>query len=295
MNTWKADAALVGNTLIWGATFVLVKDALQHVSPMVYIALRFTLAAVVMFLAYGRALQRKSVLAGTIAGVFLFLGYFFQTTGLQYTTPSKSAFYTSLSIPLVPFLGSLVYQKAPRWMEVAGIVVATLGMLMLTAEGSRLSWDKGSLLSIACAVAFAAHIVTVGYFADRASFETVAVTQITVVAVLASLSFRFVETPVLHWTGEAVTAILVTALLGTALAFTIQAWAQQHTTATRTALIFALEPVWAWLTSWWLLGERLSGKARLGGVLILGGVLLVELKREKDVKHPSVRAVSPEV
>jgi drug/metabolite transporter (DMT)-like permease len=295
VKTWKADLALVGNTIIWGATFVLVKDALADVSPMLFLALRFALAAVVLALLYGRKVQRASLRDGAIAGVLLFLGYLFQTTGLLYTTPSKSAFYTSLSIPMVPLLGSLVYRSAPRWNEVAGIAVASTGMILLTTEGSRVAWDRGSLLSFFCAVAFAGHIVAVGKFSDRANFETLAVMQILTAAVLAGVSFRLIDTVKLRWTGPVVAAVLVTALLATALAFTIQAWAQQHTTATRTALIYTLEPVWACVTSWLLRGERLSGVAWVGGLLILVGVLLVEVKRSAGQKHQSIRVVSPEV
>ncbi len=295
MRTWKADLALLGNTVIWGVTFVLVKDALHDVSPLVYLALRFTLAAIVLGLVYGRKLKRASLRDGAIAGVFLFLGYLFQTTGLQYTSPSKSAFYTSLSIPMVPLLASLVYRSAPKWMEVAGIVVATGGMLLLTTEGSRIVWDRGSLLSLLCAVAFAGHIVAVGYFAERSSFETIAVMQVTTAALLAAVSIPFLEHARLKTSLVVVVAVVVTALLATALAFTVQAWAQQITTSSRTALIYTLEPVWAWITSWALTGERLSAPGALGGLLILGGVLLVELKRQNSPEHPSVRAVSPEV
>ncbi len=114
MKTWRADLALLANTLIWGATFVLVKDALRDVSPMVYLALRFTLAGAALLLIYSRKIRRDSLRNGAIAGFFLFLGYLFQTTGLQYTTPSKSAFYTSLSIPLVPLLSRYpLSQTAP--------------------------------------------------------------------------------------------------------------------------------------------------------------------------------------
>ena len=295
MRTWKADLALLGNTVIWGVTFVLVKDALHDVSPLVYLALRFTLAAIFLGLVYGRKLKRASLRDGAIAGVFLFLGYLFQTTGLQYTSPSKSAFYTSLSIPMVPLLASLVYRSAPKWMEVAGIVVATGGMLLLTTEGSRIVWDRGSLLSLLCAVAFAGHIVAVGYFAERSSFETIAVMQVTTAALLAAVSIPFLEHARLKTSLVVVVAVVVTALLATALAFTVQAWAQQITTSSRTALIYTLEPVWAWITSWALTGERLSAPGALGGLLILGGVLLVELKRQNSPEHPSVRAVSPEV
>ncbi len=168
-------------------------------------------------------------------------------------------------------------------------------MLLLTTDGSRIVWDRGSLLSFLCAVAFACHIVAVGFFAETSSFETIAAVQVVTAAVLASITFPFLETPRLHWTPRVVAAVAVTALLATALAFTLQAWAQQHTTATRTALIYTLEPVWAWITSWALTGERLSAIAVTGGLLILAGVLLVELKREASSAHPNVRAVSPEV
>jgi drug/metabolite transporter (DMT)-like permease len=295
VRTWKADVALLGNTLIWGVTFVLVNDALRDVSPMVYLALRFSLAAVLLALIYARKLKRDSLVSGAIAGVFLFLGYLFQTTGLQYTTPSKSAFYTSLSIPMVPLLASLVYRHKPRWMEVSGVLVATAGMLLLTAEGSRIVWDRGSLLSLLCAVAFAGHIVTVGYFAERSSFETIAVMQVSTAAVLSAVSIPFLEPARLKWSTTVFVAVVVTACFATALAFTVQAWAQQHTTSTRTALIYTLEPVWAWVTSWAITGEKLSGPGALGGLLILSGVLLVELKRPTSPEHPSVRAVSPEV
>ena len=300
MKTWKADVALLGNTLIWGVTFVLVKGALHDVSPMVYLALRFTLAAAALSLIYWRKLKRSSLVNGAVAGVFLFLGYLFQTTGLQYTTPSKSAFYTSLSIPMVPLLAALVYRNAPRWIEVGGIVVATMGMLLLTTEGSRVVWDRGSLLSLLCAVAFASHIVAVGYFAERSNFETIAVMQVSTAAVLAAISIPLLERARLEHarlkpSGTVVVAVVVTALLATALAFTVQAWAQQHTTSSRTALIYTLEPVWAWITSWALTGEKLSRLGAFGGLLILGGVLLVELKRPRSPEHPSVRAVSPEV
>jgi drug/metabolite transporter (DMT)-like permease len=192
-------------------------------------------------------------------------------------------------------LAAIVYRHAPRWMEVAGIIVASTGMLLLTTQGSRVVWDRGSLLSFLCAMAFAGHIVAVGYFAERSNFETIATVQVLTAAALATISFPVFETVRLRWTTPVIAAVVVTALLATALAFTIQAWAQQHTTATRTALLYTLEPVWAWITSWILLGERLSPLALSGGGLILAGVLLVELKRDKEPRNLSIRAASPEI
>jgi drug/metabolite transporter (DMT)-like permease len=146
-----------------------------------------------------------------------------------------------------------------------------------------------------CAVAFAGHIVAVGYFSERSNFETIAVMQVCTAALLAAVSIPFLEQPRFKMSTIVVMAVIITAVLATALAFTLQAWAQQHTTSSRTALIYTMEPVWAWITSWIITGERLSAPGALGGLLILAGVLLVELKRPNNPEHPSVRAVSPEV
>src|SRR5215471_21700464 len=117
----KADAALILNTLIWGATFTTVKDALADASPVLFVAVRFGLAAAVLGLIYHRRLKAKMFLPGFAAGSLLFTGYAFQTIGLRFTTPSKSAFVTGLTIPLVPLLSSCVYRKRPRFIEIAGV------------------------------------------------------------------------------------------------------------------------------------------------------------------------------
>jgi drug/metabolite transporter (DMT)-like permease len=139
----------------------------------------------------------------------------------------------------------------------------------------------GDFLSLLCAVTFALHFVVIGHFSPVLGFETLAVIQVAVAAVLGFLSaivfgqVRFHATPALG------AAVLVTGLLATALAFTTMAWAQQYTTPTRTALILALEPAVAWLTSYVVTGEVLSARGKIGAGLILAGVLLVELKRGK--------------
>ena len=117
--------------------------------------------------------------------------------------------------------------------------------------------------------------------------EVLSVTQIGTAALLALSLFWWAETPSIHWRFPVIWAILITGLLATALAFTIQAWAQRFTTSKRTALIFTLEPLFAWLTSYLIAGETLSGRAATGAGLILGGVLLVELKPATPHSHPS--------
>jgi drug/metabolite transporter (DMT)-like permease len=141
-------------------------------------------------------------------------------------------------------------------------------------------------LTLACAAGFAAHIVTLGHFSEHVNFRLLSIGQVGAAALWSLALFWWAETPRLEWQPVLVCAILVTGLLATALAFTIQAWAQQYTTPTRTALIYMLEPVFAWITSYFLMGEGLSVRAGAGAALILGGVILVELKPLDPRLHP---------
>ena len=301
----QAELALLLNALIWGATFTTVKNALTDASPILFVAVRFSLAGIVLVLLYVRKLDRRVLLPGSIAGLLLFAGYAFQTTGLRFTTPSKSAFITGLAIPVVPLLSFIVYRRRPRPAELAGVLAATLGMGLMTLQDVHLQVNPGDLLTAFCAVAFAGHIVALGYLSSWATgkglgFESLAVWQIVTAAVFASVSFGWLDraagsTPHWHTSGRLWIALAITGLLATAFAFTIQTWAQQYTTATRTALIYALEPVFAWGFSWLLAGEVLSRRATLGAVLILVGILLVEVKRTDAGQHPIVSMATPEV
>lgn len=288
----RAEAALALNTLIWGSTFVVVKQALRDVSPILFLALRFSLATVALVLLFRGSWShpskpRRSLAAGAFAGVFLFSGYAFQTVGLQFTTAPKSAFLTGLTTAMVPLLGALVYRKSPHAMEAGGVVLATCGMALMTLPGNSLAMNRGDLLTVCCAACYAAHILVLGHFSVDTSVELLSTAQIAVSAILAWSLFHWVETPAIRWTPGVCAAIAITGLLATALAFTFQAWAQRHTTSTRTALIFTLEPVFAWITSYLLTGETLSPRATGGAGLILAGVLLVEMQPGRAQAHPS--------
>jgi drug/metabolite transporter (DMT)-like permease len=234
------------------------------------------------------------MLPGAAAGCLLFVAYVFQTKGLELTTASKSAFLTGLSIPMVPLAASLVYRIRPRVPELAGVLIATLGMGLMTLPASGFGINRGDFLSILCAVTFALHIVLVSHYSPVIGFETIAVAQIAVAALLGLGSFRFAEAVRFHLTSGVAAAVLVTGVLATAVAFTTMAWAQQYTTATRSALIFALEPVVAWVTSWVLTGETLSPRGKAGAGLILAGVLLAELKWGKAASVHAVETNVPE-
>jgi drug/metabolite transporter (DMT)-like permease len=297
-----AELALVFNTLVWGSTFLLVKSALGGISAVLFLALRFSLATAALALLFHKALASRSAWkgagAGVLVGSFLFLGYLFQTLGLRLTSAPKSAFITGLTSVMVPLLGSFVYRSRPRISEWFGILTATAGLGLMTLPGlgpsgaglagTAATINRGDVLTFFCAIAFAAHIVTLGHFSRRMDFELLSVTQVGTAALLSLGLCGWTETPHMEWRPAVLSGILVTGLFATALAFTIQAWAQKYTTHTRTALIYMLEPVVAWATSYLLAGEGLSRRAAAGAVLILSGVLLVELKPPIRRQHPLV-------
>jgi drug/metabolite transporter (DMT)-like permease len=312
MKRGRAELALAGVTIIWGTTFVVVKNALDDISTFLFLALRFSLAALMLGAIYRKRLRLRvtpgrgsATGPGLLAGLLLFAAYVCQTAGLKLTTPSKSAFLTGLSIPMVPLWNSLVYRSRPRLAEVAGILIASLGMALMALPPSSDPWfeslvkgfdmSRGDVLSFLCAVLFAIHIVVIGHYSAMVGFQALAVIQVAVAGILGASLFWLIEPVRFHLSAGVVGALLVTGLLATGLAFTTQAWAQQYTSATRAAVIFALEPVIAWLTSYWLTGENLANRGKVGAGLILAGILAVELKRTKFEEHQLKRAASCDI
>jgi drug/metabolite transporter (DMT)-like permease len=293
VNRRKAEAGLLLNTVVWGATFVLMKSALEDITPVLFLALRFVLATVaLLFLFARRGSNRKgftwqAVAAGALSGTFLFAGYMLQTLGLHLTTAAKTAFLTGLTSVMVPFLAALVYRIRPLVSEVIGVLVAIAGLGLMTLPGAVGFISRGDLLTSLCAIGFAAHIVTLGHFSERMSFEVLSVMQVGAAGLWSLALLGWVEVPRVVWRPAVIAAILIGGLLCTALAFTVQAWAMQYTTSTRAALIYMFEPVVAWVTSYVLVGEGLSRRAGAGAALILLGILLVELKPWDRRTHPS--------
>jgi len=285
----RAEAALVANTIVWGATFVMVKSALADVSPLLFLAMRFAVATVCLLAILRPKWEGgfRQWRGGVWAGTFLFGGYLLQTVGLQFTSPAKSAFLTGLASVMVPLFAALVYTNRPLVSELLGILIATTGLGLMTLEGPIGTMGRGDVLTVLCAAAFAGHVVTLGHYTESMSFETLAVTQVGTAAVWAASLFWWAEPRHLVWRPAVVYAVLITGVLATAGAFSIQAWAQRYTTSTRTALIYTLEPVFALVTSFLLVGEGLSRRAAAGAALILGGVVLVEMKPLGTRQHPS--------
>ncbi|HXE13218.1 MAG TPA: DMT family transporter [Bryobacteraceae bacterium] len=281
---WRADLALAFVALVWGCTFVVVKSALSEISTVYFLALRFAIASFCMAALFIPSFRREGTRAvlrglrgGALAGICLWSGYMLQTYGLKYTSAGKSGFITGLYIVLVPILGAMIYRRIPQLSEIIGILAATAGLVLLTIPNLELRVNTGDLLTLACAVAFAFHLLVLGYYSQREQFESVALGQILCAAILSGLAL-WGEPPRAVWSANVIFALVLTSVFATALAFALQTWAQKYTSATRTALIFALEPVFALVTAIGVGGESITIPGLIGAALILGGILLVELK-----------------
>ncbi|HZR29401.1 MAG TPA: DMT family transporter [Terriglobales bacterium] len=282
----KAHLLLLLTTFIWGATFVQVKDALRDISPLLFNAVRMGVATLALLLLHWPHLRKMSagtLLAGARIGVFFWAGYEFQTTGLKLTTPSKSAFLTGVSVVLVPVFLAIFWRKAVGRWTAMGVLAAMAGLFLLTVPGGAAGWgdfksvNTGDLLTLGCAVAFAFQIIFVGRATREHAFQQIAFLQVATAAILMVPTVPLLEHTYVIWSWRVILAIMVAALLSTAAAFTMQAWAQQFIGATNTALILALEPVFAWLMSYMILGESLKLRAGAGAMLIVVGLLASEL------------------
>ena len=297
---FRADLALGFTALIWGATFVVVKDALADVSVFMYIAVRFALAAVVMAIFFHRSLRgltRSSVWAGAQIGFFMFAGYAFQTTGLKFTSPSKAAFITGSSVVIVPLLLAIFSKRRVNAWIWAGALAALAGLYFLTVPPEGFGGlNRGDPLVLGCAVMFAVHMIFISRYVQQHSVGALAVIQVATTAILASIGLPILaatrwEPPRFVWSGTLVFAILITAIGSTAIGFSFQTWAQQYTSPTHTAILISLEPVFAAITSWLLAREHLGGRVLLGAALIFAGILLAELKGPAPVAPESPEPV----
>lgn len=277
-------------TLVWGVTFPMVKAALRDATPLAFNLARMTLAALVLIainLRDLRGVTRRDLRFGALAGVLLALGYQLQTAGLLYTTAAKSAFITGLIVVLVP-LFSLVPSltppaaRRPCALAFAGGFLAFAGLILLTTppgSGAAIlsGLHLGEWLTLACAVAFAAHLLTLSRAGKHVSARRLGTLQIVFAAITMLITLPLGGHPEMRLTPIVLWTLAVTAVLATAAAFTIQSWAQQHLPASHTALILTMEPVFAWLFSLLFLGEHLGPRSLAGAGLILCGILVAEL------------------
>ena len=283
---FKADLLLLLITAIWGSSFTLMKNVLEHIPSFAYLTLRFVIAAVALFIIFGKHLKKitkKALLFGSIIGLMLFLGMALQVTGLYYTSASNSAFITGFNVIMVPVISSILLKKKPDRASVIGVIIAFAGLFFLSG-GMDFNLNKGDFLTLLCALCFALQIIFIDKFTNEYDPVLLSIIQIAAAAIFngfvwgiqgKSTAFSFDKTVVF--------TLLITGLFGTALAFAGQTVVQRFTTPTRTALILTAEPVFGAFFATIIPGtngltENLKWNAALGCILILAGMLVSELK-----------------
>ena len=284
----QADLALIGITFVWGSTFTVVKQSLEHVSAILFVALRFWVATVVVFAFMPgqiRKISRRTFFQGVVLSFVVMGGFVFQTLGLRSTNPSLSAFITSLSVLLVPLFGYLIYHHRPRPQTLAGIVLATAGLFLLLAHMAELKVTSGDILTLICAVMFGFQILFLGKFVSISDYRQLMLLQIAGTAILCSLAVPLFEKPFIVWNARVGWSLLITGVLATAFALYVQARAQRVTTANHAALIFSLEPFFAALFAFWILGQVMTVREWIGGILVLAGILVSELQISRKTEN----------
>lgn len=274
-----ADLMLLFTTLLWGLTFVTVKDGTKYSSFSVYIFIRFFVASLLILpftIKKLKTLNSKNVFDGLILGIFVFLGFFLQTVGLKYTTPSRSAFITGLSVIIVPFLSFFFFKKRIKFTVFFALFLSVLGLLFMFNPSFSTGINRGDIYTFFCAFVFAFVIIFVQIFNERNdSFLLVFIQFLTVS--FFSLIFIFFEDFYISFNKNFFIGMLYTSVFATFLALLIQNRFQKDTDEIRAGIIYTLEPVFATIFSYLIFKENFTTGYLIGGFLIFSGFLVSKI------------------
>jgi drug/metabolite transporter (DMT)-like permease len=288
---------LVGVTVLWGSTFVVTKAVVHEVAPFAYLTLRFGLAAVLLLLVYGRRIRRAALIDGAVLGFLNSGGLVLQVLGQSYTTASKSAFITSLNTPLTPVVALLLYRARPSRPQLVAVLLATMGLGLLTWPGGGARWNVGDLSTVGCAVLYAFTIVQLARRTPGHEVMTLTAVQVASAAVFFALFLGMSQTAIAIWGPARLPELLRAEALGfhpsphawvemvylslacTLVTFAGQTWAMARMSATHAAIVFALEPVFATLMAIGLDGaaEWPGARGATGAAIVMTAVVVSEL------------------
>ena len=276
-----ADFLLLLVAIAWGSTFFIVQDAVGETPVYTFLFWRFFLAALLMSLISYKHLKNlnKEVLkAGGVLGLFMFLGYAFQTFGLKYTFSSTVGFITGLNVIVVPFASYLIFKHKASIYSLIGAITASVGLYYLTLN-SEIGFSLGEFYAFVCAIMFALHIVFTDYLSKRHNVYLLVSIQFFTVALCSLVGGLVMDGNIMPAKVDEllINAIVITVLFATIFAFWVQTAMQRFTTAAKTAIIFTMEPVSAGVFGYFFAGELLSWMQMFGAALILGGMLIAEL------------------
>jgi drug/metabolite transporter (DMT)-like permease len=280
----RADLSLLLVTIFWGAGFPATKIALQTMTPYYHIGIRFAVASLLLSIIFYKKLRNLNmdlIKPALILSSLLFATYAFQTVGIQYTTASKSSFFSGLAVLLVPVF-SVFYLKAKlEFKTVISVITATLGLFLLSNTGADTNFNIGDFLTILCSICYAWQLLLTGTYVKKHDTTLLAIVQLFFVS-LYGMTFAIISEPlpkdismVSFW------SLMFSAVFCTAFAFWVQTTAQKFTSSLHVALIFTMEPVFGALTSFLILGEVLGIRGIIGGILIVSAMLISELQWTK--------------
>ena len=290
-HSWPAAFALVAVTVVWGTTFIVNAEVLGREPPLAYVAARFVLAALILNAAtVSRGVTPRLWRDSLGMGVLLALGMGAQIVGQTETSASKTAFITGLSVVLTPVVALFRTRRAPGLAVLAGVALATGGFALLSWPTDGGGINRGDLMVLACAIFFAIYFVENEIRSPRHDAPLYTARQMIAAAATlaaASLFLRLLRPALAITRLEArpfsldrgfIVAVAYMTLFATIGTFTVQNWAQARISATRAAIVFALEPVWAAIFAAIVLGERLGARGYAGGALVVGGIVVSEIR-----------------
>ena len=277
-----ADLGLLLVALLWGAGFLFTKRGLDYITPLWMMSMRFVGATIIMSIVFYknfRKISKSDLKAGLIIGIFLYIAFATQTIGLQFTSISNQAFLTATNVVFVPFLVWVVYKKAPDKFAFIGAALATVGIGLITLkEGLHL--NVGDMWTLACAVFFAGHIVSIGFFAKDKDPIALTIVQFAVAAVLSLVSALMMEPLPAKIGSEAMLSVGYMVLASTLLAFLLQNICQKYTPSTHASLILSLESVFGTLVAVVFEGEMFNLQMAFGCITVFAAILLIETRFE---------------
>jgi len=297
------------NTLIWGATFVIIKSALEDISPLLFISVRFLFATLLLIpygIKYLKGIDKQALIGGILLGLLYFIGFTTQTVGLNYTTATKSAFITGTFIIFTPLFQILLLKKIPSKGVIAGVFLALTGLIFLTSKGDSLlavfleinnSFNIGDFFTLLCAFFFSLYIVYLDIASKKSDYKPLVFLQVAVTGVLGILfSFLFtmweVETIHFNLSINLVLAVLYTAVLATVLTTTLQTKYQKFVTPSIAGIILSFEPIFAAIFAFFMLNEKISNFGLIGCLLIFAGLIVSETFNQRKNKSEDERGNS---
>lgn len=299
MKKYFGEGALLFNTLIWGGTFALIKSAFEDISPSLFLALRFSIATLLLLpfiIKLLRNVNKETIVAGSILGIFYFTGFAAQSVGLNLTTATKSGFITGTFVVFIPILQLVIEKRIPKWFNILSVILVLLGLIMLSSKGENIieflsqlgsDFNLGDFLTLICALLFAFQVVYVDILTKKYDYLPMVFIQLLITGIggffLAVLfSTTGLELIKFNLNNNLIFALLYTSVFASILATIIQLKYQKFISPTKAGIIFSIEPIFAAIFAFFLLNEKISNFGLVGCVLIFAGLILSEVLSVKN-------------